>query len=323
MRTLLSVVAALALTVGVYADKSPTQAGQNTYVVGGHINVPPPQFNPGDEIYNSLSITDNQTYINGNGDAYSGQGIFGSDSDLQFVDDVRFEEDCCVDVAVRDHLTFFGTGWTNYQVALYADNGNCAPNEAADCDTQSGNVGIATFSDTVFGLLGVRSSVQTDGSCCVPAGNYFVETRAYDPGTNGDWGYTPRDGVQVGCDSHLRDGGIGNPGYGTFTWVSSGTYGYGVGTVAQALSVKCGPPKPRCIYQVNKVKNMATLCGAVCDSCPYVRGDLVCTNECPNGGADCRTRLKGFNACGNGAACKVIADLVGCDIPPRNCKRCR
>lgn len=95
--------------------------------------------------------------------------------------------------------------------------------------------------------------------------------------------------------------------------------------LGNALFYACGggPPVERCIYQVNKVKNNANACGVVCDTCPYVRGDLVCTNECPNGGADCRTRLKGFNACGNGAACKVIADLVGCDLPPQNCKRCR
>ncbi|MCG3130741.1 MAG: hypothetical protein FLDDKLPJ_01513 [Phycisphaerae bacterium] len=83
-----------------------------------------------------------------------------------------------------------------------------------------------------------------------------------------------------------------------------------------------GPPTPRCIYQVSKVKNKANACGQVCDACPYVRGDLVCTIECRDG-SDCPTRLRGFNACPNGGACKVSADLVGCDIPPQNCKRCR
>ncbi|MCC7293685.1 MAG: hypothetical protein IT449_16630 [Phycisphaerales bacterium] len=322
MRVALAAILVCCVCVGVYGDQSPAQIGPATHVIGGHIDVPPPSFTL-DEIYNTLYITDNQLYINGNGDAYAGQGVFGSDSDLQFVDDVRFEEDCCVDVAVRDHLGFFGTGYRQLQVALYAEDGNCHPNEAEECSTLSSNVGMAFFQDTIFGLLGTRSTVQTDGSCCAPAGNYFVEIRPYIPGENGDWGYTPRDGTLLNCDSHLRDGGVGNPGYGTLTWVSSGDYGYGVGTVSQALSVECGPPTARCIYQVNKVKNMATLCGVVCDTCPYVRGDLVCTNECPNGTADCRERLKGFNACPNGAACKVIADLVGCDIPPGNCKRCR
>lgn len=83
-----------------------------------------------------------------------------------------------------------------------------------------------------------------------------------------------------------------------------------------------GPTTPHCIYQVSKVKNKANNCGLDCDVCPYVRGDLVCTTECgsPN---DCAARLRGFNACRNGAACKVSADLIGCDVPPRNCKRCR
>lgn len=83
-----------------------------------------------------------------------------------------------------------------------------------------------------------------------------------------------------------------------------------------------GPPTPRCIYQVSKVKNKADACGRVCDVCPYVRGDLVCTTECGSAN-DCASRLRGFNACANGGACKVSADLVGCDAPPQNCKRCR
>ncbi|KAB2950197.1 MAG: hypothetical protein KJ057_17460 [Phycisphaerae bacterium] len=92
--------------------------------------------------------------------------------------------------------------------------------------------------------------------------------------------------------------------------------------LANALAYGCGPQAPRCIYQVSKVKNKANNCGKVCDACPYVRGDLVCTNECGSSN-DCAGRLKGFNACANGAACKVSADLIGCDIPPTNCKRCR
>ncbi|MCG3132209.1 MAG: hypothetical protein FLDDKLPJ_03042 [Phycisphaerae bacterium] len=92
--------------------------------------------------------------------------------------------------------------------------------------------------------------------------------------------------------------------------------------MANGLSYGCGPQAPRCIYQVSKVKNKANACGQVCDTCPYVRGDLVCTIECGSSN-DCTGRLKGFNACANGAACKVSADLVGCDIPPSNCKRCR
>lgn len=88
------------------------------------------------------------------------------------------------------------------------------------------------------------------------------------------------------------------------------------------FSANSGPPTPRCIYQVTKTKLLANACGVVCDACPYVRGDLVCTVECQSPG-ECRTRLKGFNSCPNGSGCKVIADLVGCDVPPQNCKRCR
>lgn len=98
--------------------------------------------------------------------------------------------------------------------------------------------------------------------------------------------------------------------------------GLGTQILSAEFSSETGPPTPRCIYQVNKVKLLGNQCGLVCDTCKYVRGDLVCTTECATPG-DCRTRLKGFDACPNGASCKVIADLVGCDVPSQNCKRCR
>lgn len=123
----------------------------------------------------------------------------------------------------------------------------------------------------------------------------------------------------------LGQASVSTPGDNTMAQFSGTTFvGHaGVGDQMYQLIGNFGPPVARCIYEVHKVKMMANACGHVCDECPYTVGDLVCTNECPNGGADCRTRLKGFNACGNGAACKVIADLVGCDFPPQNCKRCR
>lgn len=96
----------------------------------------------------------------------------------------------------------------------------------------------------------------------------------------------------------------------------------GIAGYAWGGEFAAGPPTPRCIYQVTKTKLLADACGVVCDVCPYVRGDLVCTVECQSP-SECRTRLKGFNACANGSGCKVIADLVGCNEPPRNCKRCR
>lgn len=302
------------------AQIGPAQGGK----VLQKINIPTEQLNPGDEIYNRLDITDNQAYVNGNGDAWSGLGAFGAIYDLQCVDDVTFESDCCLGDMIRDYVGFLGNAApaNGSFVAIYADNGNCAPNEASESEADGQATSSVTFSDTLFGLIGYRNTVNGDGSVCAPAGNVFIEIQPHDESSRGDWYYTLRDGTQVNCDIHMRDGGRGNGGYGTTTWVSSGNIGFGVGTIAQAISVKCGPPTPRCIYQVSKVKNKANLCGKVCDTCPYVRGDLVCTTECRST-ADCASRLRGFNACPNGAACKVSADLVGCDAPPRNCKRCR
>lgn len=148
----------------------------------------------------------------------------------------------------------------------------------------------------------------------IPAGGYYFGTRIVGEGQS----YVltvPCDGNKPG---YFQSDYFGYPCAVTNATVFGADYCVGI-----AVLGKQGEPKPRCIYQVNKVKNLANLCGAVCADCPYVRGDLICTNECPNGTADCRTRLKGFNACSNGAACKVIADLVDCAVAPPNCKRCR
>jgi len=328
MRTLLSVVAALALAVGVYADQSPTHVTAVSGGIGGDGFVTPPiQINPGDEIYNSLDITDRQAYNAGNGDAWSGTAIFGQVLDLQACDEFRSEEDCCLDVVIRDYVGFIGnpSPANGSYVALYADTGNCVPVESAFCDGDGQPTSTATFSDSIFGLVGMRNTVQTDGACCVPAGSWFIEIQPHDESSNGDWYYCIRTTNEVrGCESYGRDGGRAPGGYGFTTWTAFSTMGFGAGTISQAVTVKCGPPKPRCIYQVNKVKNLTNLCGnATCADCPYTRGDIVCTTECPNGSGDCRTSLKGTNACSGGTACKIKAGLLGCDIPPRNCKRCR
>jgi hypothetical protein len=323
MRTLLSVVAALALVVNVYADRTPTHVTAVSGGIGGEVNAPPVQINPGDEIYNTLDIVNSQLYDAGNGDAWSGTGVFGFVYDLQLVDDVEFSEDCCLDTLVRDFLTFIGnTPADGAYVAVYASS-NCVPAEAATAVQDGAATSSATFTDTLFGLIGNRLTTSSDGSVCATAGTQFVEQQPKDLSASGDWYYAARDlNVVVGCESYLRDGGKATGGYGWTTWRSGSASGFGAGTVSMAVSVKCGPPTPRCIYQVTKVKSKTNLCGAACTDCPYSRGDLVCTNECQSND-DCRGSLKGFNACSNGSACLVKASLVGCDLPPADCKRCR
>jgi hypothetical protein len=323
MRTLLSVVAALALVVNVYADRSPTHVTPVSGGIGGQIDVPPPQLNPGDEIYNTLHYTDTQNYQAGNGDAWSGQAVFGSISDLQLADDVEFSEDCCLDTLVRDFVTFFGNTPANGAYVAIYDGTGCNASNTATADQDEAPSSAVTFPDTVFGLVGVRLTTTSDGSVCAPAGTQFVEQQPKDLTAGGDWYYVIRNiNEVVGCDTVLRDGGRANPGYGWTTWRTGAQSGFGAGTAAMAVSVKCGPPTPRCIYQVTKVKARNNLCGGACTDCPYERGDLICTSECRSN-SDCRNNLKGFNACSNGSACVVKAGLLGCDLPPGDCQRCR
>lgn len=323
MRTLLSAVVALGLCCGVYADNVPTHVTPVNTGGISIIDVPNPPLNPGDEIYNTLDITNNQQYDTGNGDAWSGQAVFGFIYDLQAADDVEFESDCCLGDTTRDYVGFSNTAPANGSYsALHADTG-CLPDNAELGSANNVPSTTASFQDTLFFLVGKRITAHGDGSICGSAGVNYVVQQYSDQSSSGDWAYSLADLNQViGCDRALRDGGKATGGYGFTTWRSGGNSGFGSGTHAMAVSVKCGPPVPRCVYRVKKAKNLADPCGKVCDQCPYARGNLICTNECRSD-EDCASKLKGYSACPNGAACLVKGTLVGCIEPPRDCRRCR
>ncbi|MCC7291492.1 MAG: hypothetical protein IT449_05460 [Phycisphaerales bacterium] len=228
------------------------------------------------------------------------------------------------------------TGTYNGCWSNYTESQNFAEQSTLDSDATLEGVVIWTCIGPVSGTLHVKILDDAGGQ----PGSYLYEqdvtADSWDP--DGSLyrvavSITPFDmtaGVTywVGVSGNgfeLGQASVLTPGDGTMAQFSGRAFGFhtAVGDQMYQLIGNFGPPVARCIYEVHKVKLMADECGHVCDACDYTVGDLVCTNECPNGGADCRTRLKGFNACGNGGACKVIADLVGCDIPPQNCKRCR
>jgi hypothetical protein len=331
MRNLLTVFAALAFAVGAMgSDQSPTHVKPTGNGIGGNFEVLPVihQLNPGDEIYNTLSIGDGRTYSAGNGDTLGGNCPFGSTQDLLVADDVQFESDCCLGDVTRDYVALGSAfGCVTCPVdGAYIDalsvNGCDLP---SSCPSGRGctvaAVDCSTGSDPVFGLTFVRLTAHADGSCCGTAGTNYIVTQAV---TDADWLYSVADLNQsIGCFRIAQDGDRGAPGYGVPcpSWMTLNDIGFGEGTVSMAVSVKCGPPTPRCVYNVSKVKAKADICGRPCLTCPYSRGDAICTIECASND-DCADRLRGFSACPEGGACKVSADLVGCMEPPRGCKRC-
>ncbi len=169
--------------------------------------------------------------------------------------------------------------------------------------------------DFLFGRNAWRYTLVLPDPVTLPAGKYYFGVRAVTVSGQSFILTTPLNGRK---ETWFVSAFFGFP----CAVPASTLFGAPSSNAIEVLGKPAGPPTPRCIYQVSKVKNKANLCGTVCDTCPYVRGDLICTNECRDSN-DCASRLRGFNACPNGAACKVSADLVGCDIPPRDCKRCR
>lgn len=316
-------LAALLAVGAVALAQSPAQIRPAPQEPPALLQPPPPGLNPGDEIYNTLWITDQQAYSGGNGDAWAGRGVWGALYDLQVVDDVLFPDDCCIHELVRDYLTFFGAAPANgAYVALYWMTGERRPEELAFIEVDGVPMEVAYFTDTVFGLVGVRGTVRPGGSLCAPDGSWFVETQPHDESESGDWYYVLRSGTCLNADIFFRDGGRANGGYGCTTWKGTWDFGFGCGTAAMAVRGECDPRTSHCLYEVANVRGLADLCGTVCDVCPHQRGEMVCLGECPDGMADCEATLIGRVMCANGAICRVTLTLQGCDAPPGECRSC-
>ncbi|MCC7290831.1 MAG: hypothetical protein IT449_02080 [Phycisphaerales bacterium] len=284
---------------------------------------PPPPLDPRAEIYNTLWITDRQDYINGIGDAWSGRGLFGELYDLQTVDDVLLAGDCCIDELARDYVTFLGAVPANgTYIALYEMTAEGRPEEQAFIEMDGVPMEVAHFSDTIFGLVGVRGTVRPGGSICAPAGRWFVETQPHDESEPGDWYYVVEGGICLDGDVFMRDGGRANGGFGFTTWKGTWDFGFGCAVLAMAVRGECGPPRLVCVYEVASVELRSSVCGDRCDRCPVHAGQLICANECPGGEGECAGRVKGFSVCSNGGVCLVRAIRVTCDVPPIYCKSC-
>lgn len=78
----------------------------------------------------------------------------------------------------------------------------------------------------------------------------------------------------------------------------------------------------RCVYVVARVKRKKGACGEPCADCPFQQGDLICDQPCVDA-QECKSRIKGFNGCSDGGACKLIADFAGCAEPPEACMFCQ
>lgn len=157
---------------------------------------------------------------------------------------------------VEDAVTFFGaTPADGLLVEFFEDLGGFPAEAPAACYfATGGEVAVSGFSDTIFGLLGVRMTADISGGGIVlGAGTWWASLVPTDDSSGGDWYYTVRNTAEVIlADSHGRDGGgdhgtdcsVGyggyGGGYGFSDWTSFGTIGFGAGTSSRQISGDLG-----------------------------------------------------------------------------------
>lgn len=235
-------ILALVLTAGAaVAQHNPAQS--SVYGGAAHSGNDFGGFSQRDTvIYDTLNIADNQLYDVGNGNAYSGTGLFGFIYDLQLSDDFATTSDSTLTRVTADYVTFFGQSPANgLQVDVWTRTAGCAPGTLVASQTVPVSA-ASSWTDTLFGLLGVRLT----GDVNIPLSantDYFIMIQPIDLSASGDWYYQIRDNQSFnGCDSYGRDGGRGNPGYGTTQWTSMANLGFGAGDAGMRIEAEGGGP---------------------------------------------------------------------------------
>lgn len=190
-------------------------------------------------IYDTLWITDTHAYDAANGNAWSGAGLFGSLFDLQLADDFEVPEGLTRITAVTgDFLNFLGPGYRPHDgvlVQFYEDISGRPSEEAyREVLVTGADLLVSGFDDTVFSLFGTRLEARLDVE--LYPGIWWVDIQPKDLGSFGDWYYQVRDlDGQIAGDTHARDGGRANGGYGHDWWRATGDDGLQAGTAAMRV----------------------------------------------------------------------------------------
>lgn len=191
------------------------------------------------KIYDTMGMTYDLSYDTGNGNAESGEKIFGGHYDLRLADDFHVPESNPIITGVEaGYLTFQGRLPANgLAVRIYAD-GNKLPRKPALFEQFVPVTSFTTWSDPYFGLIGMR--LVSDQTFQFDARGYisqklWINIQPVDRSGQGDWYYQARDLNRLtGHDPAIRDGENGRGGYGFTDWRSIGPY-YGSGDAAFAI----------------------------------------------------------------------------------------
>jgi hypothetical protein len=191
-----------------------------------------------ERIMDQMGMIGSQAYDAGNGNHLGGEGIFGSTNDLQLCDDFNTTATGFVINEVEvGNLTFGIAKPAKAWVRIFSDAGG-KPSEAAVAEINANVTTNTNFTDTIFGLVGVRSTVSGLNIGLNPGTHYYIDVQTQST----DWAYTARDLNSFnGDDSYGRDGPNGQGGYFTNTWVSMNNLGFGKGDSAYRVEATPEP----------------------------------------------------------------------------------
>jgi len=179
-----------------------------------------------------------------NGNAIGGENLWGRRSAVQVSDDFRTTDTGYVVTEVTvGNLTYFGVLPQDARISIF-EKVNDRPAEEAVYSARASELGLNVFNerftDGVFGLQGVLSTISGLEICLLPNHGYYIDVQVYS--SPDDWAYTVRDNIPAGTDSFLRDGPLdeGEGGYGFTEWRSSGDADYGAGDSAYRIEATSG-----------------------------------------------------------------------------------
>ncbi|MCC7291484.1 MAG: hypothetical protein IT449_05415 [Phycisphaerales bacterium] len=179
-----------------------------------------------------------------NGNAIGGENLWGRRTAIQVADDFRATDTGHVVTEVTvGNLTYFGVLPQDARISIF-EKADDRPAEEAVYSARASELGLNVinerFTDGVFGLQGVLSSISGLEICLLPNHEYYLDVQVYS--SSDDWAYTVRDNIPAGTDSFLRDGPVneGEGGYGFTEWRSAGDADYGAGDSAYRIEATSG-----------------------------------------------------------------------------------
>jgi len=200
-----------------------------------------------DVLLDNLKVGDQQTYTSGNGNGIGGLGVFGSNIDLQMVDDFKTTAANWLTLVTEDSLCFGLTDASQALVEVFPISGG-VPQETPVFGAVVPVTKTKQWTDNIFGLVGKRYQADVTNLNWVLNTNtsYYISLQPIGQ----DWEYTARAGIAFGGDSYGRDPGSKHQtygwnypgGYGVANFTSMNNLGFGAGDASMRVEAKVPEP---------------------------------------------------------------------------------